>query len=297
MRASTLDDPDGSAALVSMLGEAHDGGDLASSPVAIEDSIDLASSPIAIDESIGLASSPMAIDESGDLASSPMAVDDSGDLASSPVVVDENIDLASSPVVVDESIDLASSPVALDDSADVASSPVAIDEDADRSATAEDPVARRSSEPSVSGAVEGPGESGLTHSGASQLPPAPIETIEAVASAVGRLRDEVAATTEKARKARLLNEAAEIQERGGDEAGAARDYLAAYNSDTSFREPLEGLVRLLERRRSLSNLGKLTEALVASAATVEERARALTLRALFVEDVQKDLDGARGLAR
>ncbi len=139
--------------------------------------------------------------------------------------------------------------------------------------------------------------SALTHSGASQLPPAPIETIEAVAAAVGRLRAEVAATEDPSRKARLLAEAAEIQERGGDEPGAARDYLAAYNSDTSFREPLEGLVRLLERRRSLSNLGKLIEALVAAASTAEERARALTQRALFVEDIQKDLEGARGAAR
>jgi hypothetical protein len=134
-------------------------------------------------------------------------------------------------------------------------------------------------------------------SGASQLPPAPIETIEAIAAAVGRLRAEVDTTTDRARKARLLDEAGEIQERGGDEPGAARDYLAAYNADTSFREPLEGLVRLLERRRSLANLGKLVEALVAAAATPEERARALTERALFLEDVQKDLEGARGAAR
>lgn len=133
--------------------------------------------------------------------------------------------------------------------------------------------------------------------GASQLPPAPIETIEAIAAAVGRLRAEVETTTERSRRARLLHEAGEIQERGGDEPGAARDYLAAYNSDTSFREPLEGLVRLLERRRSLANLGKLIEALVAAAATPEERARALTQRAIFTEDVQKDLEGARGAAR
>ena len=133
--------------------------------------------------------------------------------------------------------------------------------------------------------------------GASQLPPAPIETIEAIAAAVGRLRAEVDATNDRPRKARLLNEAGEIQERGGDEPGAARDYLAAYNADTSFREPLEGLVRLLERRRSLANLGKLVEALVAAAVTPEERARALTERAIFSEDVQKDLEGARGAAR
>jgi tetratricopeptide (TPR) repeat protein len=137
----------------------------------------------------------------------------------------------------------------------------------------------------------------LANTGASQLPPAPIDNIEEVAAAVGRLRAEIAATTEKARKARLLNEVGEIQERGGDELGAARDYLAAYNSDTSFREPLEGLVRLLERRRSLANLGKLIEALAMSASTPEERARALTQRALFVEAVQEDLEGARGLAR
>lgn len=133
--------------------------------------------------------------------------------------------------------------------------------------------------------------------GASQLPPAPIESIEAIAAAVSRLRAEVDATTDRSRKARLLNEAGEIQERGGDEPGAARDYLAAYNADTSFREPLEGLVRLLERRRSLANLGKLVEALVAAASTPEERARALTERAMFTEDVQKDLEGARGAAR
>ena len=133
--------------------------------------------------------------------------------------------------------------------------------------------------------------------GALQLPPAPVDAIEAIAAAVARLRTEVAATTDKNRKSRLLNEAGEIQERAGDEPGGARDYLAAYNADTSFREPLEGLVRLLERRRSLANLGKLVEALVAAASTPEERARAYTQRAIFFEDVQKDLEGARGAAR
>lgn len=135
------------------------------------------------------------------------------------------------------------------------------------------------------------------HTGVSQLPPAPVEKIEAVAAAVARLRAEVDATTDKPRRARLLVEAAEIQESGGDESGAARDYLQSYNSDTSFREPLEGLVRLLERRRSLSNVGKLIEQLVAAASTPEERARALTQRAIFFEDVQRDLEGARGMAR
>ncbi len=151
------------------------------------------------------------------------------------------------------------------------------------------------STPSPPGASVPPG--GIPGTAGQSLPPPPSEAVEAINAAVGRLRAEVAATDDKPRRARLLNEAAEIQERGGDEPGAARDYLAAYNSDTSFREPLEGLVRLLERRRSLSNLGKLIEALVAAAATPEERARALTQRALFFEDVQKDLEGARGMAR
>lgn len=133
--------------------------------------------------------------------------------------------------------------------------------------------------------------------GASMLPAAAPEVLEAVAAAVARLRAEFDATDDKARRARLLGEAGEIQERGGDEPGAARDYLAAYNADTSFREPLEGLVRLLERRRSISNLGKLVEALVASAQTPAERARALTQRAAFFEDVQHDLEGARGAAK
>lgn len=137
----------------------------------------------------------------------------------------------------------------------------------------------------------------IAHAGVSQMPPAPSEATQAVSAAVGRLRAEVDATTDRARKSRLLAEAAEIQERGGDEPGAARDYLAAYNADTSYREPLEGLVRLLERRRSLSNVGKLIEALVAAASVPEERARALTQRAIFFEDVQKDLEGARGMAR
>lgn len=137
----------------------------------------------------------------------------------------------------------------------------------------------------------------LHATGASQLPPAPVETIEAVAAAVGRLRQEVDATTDRLRKARLLSEAAEIQERGGDEQGAARDYLAAYNADTSFREPLEALLRLLERRRSVANLGQLIEALVVAATTPEERARAFTERAVFFDDVQNDLEGARAAAR
>ncbi len=129
------------------------------------------------------------------------------------------------------------------------------------------------------------------------MPPPPPEVAEAIAGAAARLRAEATEATEPARKGRLLYEVGEIEERGGDEASAARDYLAAYNSDTEFREPLEGLVRLLERRRSTTNLGKLLEALVRAAESPEERVRALVLHATFCADVQNDLGGARGAAK
>ncbi|MCL2778782.1 MAG: hypothetical protein FWD73_12340 [Polyangiaceae bacterium] len=128
-------------------------------------------------------------------------------------------------------------------------------------------------------------------------PPVEVDAIEAIAPALDVLRAESDAAIDPERRARLLNEAGELQERAGDEQGAARDYFAAYNTDTSFREPLEGLVRVLERRRSASNLGTLLEALVAAAITPEERARALTERALFDLYVHHDLQGARGVAR
>lgn len=132
--------------------------------------------------------------------------------------------------------------------------------------------------------------------GTSMLPPASIETLEAIGGAVGRLRDELEAATDRGRRSRLSYEIAEIQERIGDEQGAARDYLNAYNADTSFREPLEGLVRILERRRSLTNLGKLIDALVAAAKSPEEQARALARRATLLDELE-DFEGARGAAR
>ena len=71
------------------------------------------------------------------------------------------------------------------------------------------------------------------------------------------LRAETAKAPDKVRQARLLGEAGERAERAGDEPTAARDYLAAFNAAPDFREPLEALVRLLERRRSLKNLGRV----------------------------------------
>jgi tetratricopeptide (TPR) repeat protein len=128
-------------------------------------------------------------------------------------------------------------------------------------------------------------------------PPAVAAVTLAVEQLAQRLRAELAATTDRSRQARLLLELANLEERSGDEPAAARDYLAAYNADPSYREPLEGLVGLLEKRRSLKNLGKLIDALVRSATTPEEKVRSLLMRATYQADVLDDLAEAKNAAR
>ncbi|MGD0529670.1 MAG: hypothetical protein ABSE49_31325, partial [Polyangiaceae bacterium] len=128
-------------------------------------------------------------------------------------------------------------------------------------------------------------------------PPPPPEALAALDGTVRRLRTELAATGDRSRHARLLAEIADLEERSGDEPAAARDYLAAYNADSTFREPLEGLVRLLEKRRSLKNLGKLVDALARVASSPEERVRALLMRAAYQADVANDLAEAKNAAR
>jgi cellulose synthase operon protein C len=110
---------------------------------------------------------------------------------------------------------------------------------------------------------------------------------------LAKLRAELSMVTLRPRQARLLGEIGEVEESAGDEPGAARDYLAAFNADPQFREPLEGLVRLLERRRSLRNLGKLIDALVRAAETPEEKARSLLMKAAFEEDAGSDIRVAK----
>jgi predicted Zn-dependent protease len=132
----------------------------------------------------------------------------------------------------------------------------------------------------------------------SRAPPLPPpEALEGLEGTVRRLRAELGASTNRTRQARLLAEIAELEERSGDEPAAARDYLAAYNADSGFREPLEGLVRLLEKRRSLKNLGKLVEALVRAASSPDEKVRALLMRAAYQADVSNDLADAKVAAR
>ncbi len=131
----------------------------------------------------------------------------------------------------------------------------------------------------------------------SRAPPPPASgALAAVESTVRRLRAEHAASPDRSRQARLLSEIAELEERAGDEPAAARDYLAAYNADATFRESLEGLVRLLEKRRSLKNLGKLLDALTRAASSPDERVRALLMRAAYQADVANDLPDAKAAA-
>ena len=133
----------------------------------------------------------------------------------------------------------------------------------------------------------------LTATPSHHPPAATAEAPLVVQEMTQRLRAELAATPDRARQSRLLMELANIEEQSGDEPSAARDYLASYNADQSFREPLEGLVRLLEKRRSLKNLGKLVDALVRVAASPEEKVRALLMRASYQADVSDDLTAAK----
>ncbi|MGO9713499.1 MAG: hypothetical protein ACLQBL_31885 [Polyangiaceae bacterium] len=130
----------------------------------------------------------------------------------------------------------------------------------------------------------------------SRVPPPQTDALQEVEGLLVRLRSEASGADDKTRKARLLYEIGEIEERSGDEPAAARDYLAAFNADSQFREPVEGLLRLLERRRSLRNLGKLVEALGRGAESPDELVRAKTLRAYFLEDVGGDAEAAKRAA-
>ncbi|MFO0756401.1 MAG: tetratricopeptide repeat protein [Byssovorax sp.] len=112
---------------------------------------------------------------------------------------------------------------------------------------------------------------------------------------IARLRAEHAAQHDKGNQALLLHECGVLEETGGEEPSAARDYLAAFNADPQFREPLEALVRILSRRKSVKNLGKLLDALTRAAATPEERARAFWERASYLQTYEQNVAGAKDL--
>src|SRR4051812_27877659 len=123
----------------------------------------------------------------------------------------------------------------------------------------------------------------------------PVGHAEGAPALVARLRAEYAAQQDKAAQALLLHECGVLEETSGEEPVAARDYLAAFNADPQFREPLEALVRILTRRKSVKNLGKLLDALTRAAATPEERSRALWERAAYLMAHEQNLAGAKEL--
>lgn len=112
-----------------------------------------------------------------------------------------------------------------------------------------------------------------------------------------QLRKELEFVKDPAARARLLYELGEIYEQNGDEASTQKSYAESHLADPKSAEPLEAVIRLLEKRRALSALAKPYEALAERAQTPEEKARALLLRAQNLEDVQRDYAGARDLIR
>jgi tetratricopeptide (TPR) repeat protein len=132
-----------------------------------------------------------------------------------------------------------------------------------------------------------------TNPSGSIAPAAPLDVPEDVQRRIEWLvrEQETAATDE--RRALLYFESAVARERVHDEAGAARDYLASYNANSEFREPVEALASLLERRKSFKNLGRLLDALARAATTSQQIARASLLRGAYLLEHESDPVGAR----
>lgn len=121
----------------------------------------------------------------------------------------------------------------------------------------------------------------------------PTGQVDHAAALATRLRAEQAAQPERTIQALLLHECGVLEEARGEEPVAAREYLAAFNADPQLREPLEALVRILTRRKSLKSLGKLLDALTRAASTNEERVRAHWEKAAYHQDFDKNYAAAK----
>ncbi|MFO0589856.1 MAG: hypothetical protein U0441_20110 [Polyangiaceae bacterium] len=121
----------------------------------------------------------------------------------------------------------------------------------------------------------------------------PTGQVDHAAALVTRLRAEHAAQGDRGIQALLLHECGVLEEARGEEPVAAREYLAAFNADPQFREPLEALVRILTRRKSLKSLGKLLDALTRAAVSPEERVRAFWEKAAYHQDFDKNFAAAK----
>jgi lipopolysaccharide biosynthesis regulator YciM len=114
-----------------------------------------------------------------------------------------------------------------------------------------------------------------------------------VAATATKLRAECDAAASPEQKGLLLHEIGVLEDFARNDGQAARDLLSAVNALPEFREPLERLVVLIERRKSYKNLGKLLDRLVKVAETPEESSRALVALAEYREDQETDLPGAK----
>lgn len=116
---------------------------------------------------------------------------------------------------------------------------------------------------------------------------------DSVDSVLSQLRAEEPLEQDASQAALLRHECGVLQELEGDEDAAAREYLAAFNSDPDFKEPLEALIRLYGRKRDEKNLGKLLEALVDAAHSPLDAARAAYELAIYRTSVLHDVAAAK----
>jgi len=125
--------------------------------------------------------------------------------------------------------------------------------------------------------------------------PSTAQDLTVVTSAIARLRAEHDGASDSKTRAILLHEIGVLEERVGDETASARDQLGAVNAEPEFREPLERLIAIIERRQAYKKLGRLLERLVNVADRPEERTRALLDHAFYLLDHEGDAAGARVL--
>lgn len=114
-----------------------------------------------------------------------------------------------------------------------------------------------------------------------------------VTATIERLREEHERAESSSLRALLLHEIALLEERMGDEGAAARDQLSAVNEQPEFREPLEQLITIIQRRQSYKNLGKLLERLVRVSDTPEAIERAQLDHAAHLARFEDNLNAAR----
>ena len=116
---------------------------------------------------------------------------------------------------------------------------------------------------------------------------------ESIDSILAQLRAEEPLEPETAQRALLRHEIARLELKRGNQEVAFREWLAAVDTDPSFREPLEALIQHLRGRGDDASVPKLLEALVANASDGESLSRALWELANYQRAVQNDRHAAR----